>query len=253
MKYFSLFLKNIFSGIWYPVINSLFPNYCRVCDDILWGGRLAFCEDCLSEIPRISEQRHCKVCGSLYFVDENTLCQHCGSGFHETVYFKKNISRFSYMGPIQKLILQGKFHGRLSCWTFLGKEMLNDLLEQDWDADMLVTAVPVSRKRMAERGFNQSDIMGRIIARGLALPYKANCLKKIRNTVRQASLNHIDRINNPVGSYQVTNNKAVRGKGILLVDDVFTTGSTVNECSRVLMEAGAKVIYTVTAARRDLG
>ncbi|MDH5682353.1 MAG: ComF family protein [Spirochaetota bacterium] len=253
MKYFSIFFKNILSVFWYPVLNSFFPNYCRVCEELLWGEHLGFCEDCLSEIPLICEQRHCKVCGSLYFVDEKELCQHCGSGFHETIYFKKNISRFSYMGPIQKLILQGKFHSRRIVWTFLGKEMLSDLQDMNWDPEMLVTPVPVSKQRLAERGFNQSDIMGRIIARGLGLSYKAKCLKKIKNTARQASLNHIDRITNPVGSFIIKDIKAVNGKPVLLVDDVFTTGSTVNECSRVLLQAGAKEIYTVTAARRDIG
>ncbi len=112
-----------------------------------------------------------------------------------------------------------------------------------------VVPVPLHKKRLLERGFNQAALMARSIARALEVPLELRCLVKVRSTSPQVGLKRSERIANVKGAFAVTQKARVSGKRLLLVDDVYTTGATLSEASRCLLGAGAKEVHVITFAR----
>jgi ComF family protein len=114
--------------------------------------------------------------------------------------------------------------------------------------DFLVS-VPLTKKKLKRRGFNQSEEIAREISNYLNIPLITNCLIKTRETFPQVELSEKERAENPKGAYIVKDKEKIRGKRVLLIDDVYTTGSTMEECSRILREAGTKEVWGVVIAR----
>jgi len=112
----------------------------------------------------------------------------------------------------------------------------------------IVTFVPLYNNRLRERGFNQSKVLAAGISRELEIPVM-DCLDKIKNTKHQSELDRSDRLSNLTGAFRVRDPQDITGKIILLIDDVMTTGSTLNECARVLLDDGAKEVRCFTLAR----
>jgi ComF family protein len=114
-----------------------------------------------------------------------------------------------------------------------------------------ITPVPIHRKRLLQRSYNQSALIAKFMANELALTFEPTLLKRDKNSPPQASLNRKDRVTNVKGCFAVTPKYAtlVEGKSILLIDDVITTGSTVEECTKQLKRAGAKHVYVSTLAK----
>ena len=104
----------------------------------------------------------------------------------------------------------------------------------------IIIVVPVSNKRKKERGYNQSKLLAKEIAQIINVPVSDNIIKKVKDTVPQSTLNKEQRLENAKNVYRVTNIKKVLNRNILILDDIYTTGSTVNECARVLIEQGIK-------------
>lgn len=124
------------------------------------------------------------------------------------------------------------------------KELCNILNEYE-----IITSVPVSKKRKKERGYNQSELISKEICRKLNIEYAKDILYKTKNTIAQSKLNKEQREENAKGVYEIKNLKKITGKKILLIDDIYTTGSTVNECSKILRQANPKKIGIFTIAK----
>jgi len=116
-------------------------------------------------------------------------------------------------------------------------------------SSLMIMAVPLHPKRLREREFNQSILLAREISKALKLPLILNNLQRIRWTRPQIELKGKERLMNVKGAFTLRDPKEVKGKSILLIDDVYTTGATVQECSKVLKKAGAEKIYVLTLAR----
>ena len=115
----------------------------------------------------------------------------------------------------------------------------------------MVSCIPLSRKRMHDRGYNQAELLAKEISKKVGVEYLPT-LKKIRHNTAQSTIKDSkQRAANVIGAYRVVDAEKVKGKYILLVDDVVTTGSTVSECARILKKSGAKAVYCVTLARRE--
>jgi ComF family protein len=109
--------------------------------------------------------------------------------------------------------------------------------------------VPLHPRRIRERGFNQARVLGEELGRIKGIPIEASVLKKVRNSPPQTSLTQEERMGNVRGAYDIVHKEKIRGKIVLLVDDVFTTGSTIQECAIVLKKAGAQEVRAVTVAQ----
>ena len=154
-----------------------------------------------------------------------------------------------YEGTIREAIHQLKYEGK----AFLAKSLVG-LLDKGYpfieyaSYDLLVP-VPLHRKRLRERGFNQALLLGRAFERRIGVSCTGFALKKTRWSEPQIHLSPKEREGNVKGSFAVVDPEEVRGKRVLLLDDVMTTGSTVNECARELLKAGAEEVDVFTLAR----
>ncbi len=151
---------------------------------------------------------------------------------------------------IRKTILNYKFNDK----PYIYKTIVNFLLKNEKLFEILksydtIIPVPISTKRYKERGYNQSYLIAKEIAKKLQMQCNNNSLVKTKNIIEQSKLNKEDRQENIQGAYKLHNKKTLQNKKILLIDDIYTTGSTVKECSKVLMQAKPEKIGVFTIAK----
>lgn len=191
----------------------------------------------------------CGVCGK---INEKSLCNKCKIRLIEefsfkiedytrdtTKYFVKHYYFFRYKNLIRNQILELKFHDKpyiSKTITYFLKNVQKSF-EKLKNYDIIII-VPISRERKKERGYNQSELISKEISLMLNIPIMKNILYKNKNTVPQSTLNKEQREQNAKGVYNVKNCYKIQNKKILLIDDIYTTGSTVNECAKVLVQNG---------------
>jgi ComF family protein len=124
--------------------------------------------------------------------------------------------------------------------------MADAVKKMNWPIDVIVP-VPLHKIRLDERGYNQSELLARELSYRLNI-FMSKALRRVRNTTTQTALHKEERIENVKGAFKVTYKDTIVGKNVLLVDDVLTTGATLDECAKVLKENGAKDVYVATIA-----
>jgi ComF family protein len=170
----------------------------------------------------------------------------CGACLHDPPSFDATVTLADYTTPIDGLILALKFGHRLHLAPVLGA-LLAERARPLASLRLVLVPVPLAFERLAERGFNQSFEIGRAIARTIGVPFDAGALTRVRHAPAQASLPLDERKRNIRGAFVVRRN--VRGLRIAVVDDVMTTGSTLEEIARVLKKAGAEHVTNLVVAR----
>jgi ComF family protein len=176
--------------------------------------------------------------------------RHCESCLRSPPAYSESRALFVYEGALLEAVHRFKYGGKAHLAKQFGPllaEFAGKWLPKDLEA--LVMPVPLYPRRLRQRGFNQSLLLARYVDKlpGLSLDYLS--LRRIRDTVPQVSLGRTERRKNVVQAFGVTDEAAVKGRNVLLVDDVSTTGSTLNACSSALMKAGADKIYCLLLAR----
>lgn len=223
---------------------------CLVCDnkrqDILAHG---VCRMCEASLPFIEPPR-CPKCGKMMLADD-TLCSDCARADHA---FYRGISVFEFGTEVKDLIYRYKYRGEKYLSTPMIHWMTGGLESIGWDFDVIVP-VPLHPIREKQRGFNQSRLLAKGISENIGVPLMDKSLIRIKNTPQQARLSGHERRKNLMGAFQVKELKNGPGgpdifeeKTVLLVDDVYTTGSTADQCARVLLGSGAKRVYIITLA-----
>jgi ComF family protein len=164
-------------------------------------------------------------------------------------YFQTARALGSYEGSLQKMIHRWKYEGKTSLTEPLGEWMVSGL-SRYWDLPRfdLLLPVPLHPRRLRERGFNQVLLLARHLSRRTGIPYRKRLLQKNEATTPQVDLSGSNREKAVKNAFCLDGNETVKGKSILLLDDVYTTGATVNECARVLMEAEARRVDVLTLA-----
>jgi ComF family protein len=153
----------------------------------------------------------------------------------------------SYTGPLRQAIQRLKYHRDIAMGEILARPLVVFLESLKWPID-LVVPVPASLARLKERGYNQVSLLARPIGLGVKRPYRSKALSKMRETRSQVGLTAAERRLN-VKDVFLADARIVKGRTILVVDDVTTTGSTMEECSKALVRAGAQQVYGLTLAR----
>lgn len=228
------------------LVDLVFPPKCAFCGEGIEAG--VFCEKCLGLIDLIGEP-FCPVCGLPYLAGggENHLCGECIQAGYSS--FSQARSLAVYRGPVLELVHRFKYGGKMFSGKALGTAMAERAGEYfDMPRFDMVVPVPLHRDRLRQRGFNQSLVLAREIAGKFGTPVDFEALKRIRDTEPQVSLDGKQRRGNVKGAFAAAG-ASVKGKRLMLVDDVFTTGSTVRECARVLVQQGALEVAVYTAAR----
>jgi ComF family protein len=205
--------------------------------------RCGICEECYKTLPFIGG-KVCSICGTGN-PNHSNVCIECkGREFS----FKRNISICDYDGELRTKIVsfkqEGNKHiGRAFAWLVADK-----IAEMGIDVDYIIP-MPISIERFKERGFNQTEVLCELLDKELV---RTDILVRVKNTPHQTGLSRENRETNLKAAFQVVDKKVVKGKKVLLIDDIYTTGSTLNESAETLMQAGAKEVYALTLARSPI-
>jgi ComF family protein len=218
-------------------LDWVYPPRCGGCGSI--GSR--FCDHCLQE-TQIIQPPVCLICGQS--LKNGGTCRNCRQTPPGFVAMR---SWALFSGPLRKALHRLKYKRDVALGDTLAQPLIRLLALTGWTIDF-VTAVPSGVARRAERGYNQAALLARPIALSQGMPLKLEALCKSRETRSQVGLNALERLRNVENAFQANSGYA-RGKRILLVDDVATSGATVMACARVLTQAGAQQVFVLTLAR----
>ena len=212
-------------------IDFLYPPACIICGK---SANYYICDKCNIRIKQYEEY---------YYLpreeDNNYPIRH----YDELIYILR------YEKIIRKIMINYKFYSKPYISYFFAYKIMNNkyLCEKIKEYDYIVP-VPMSENKEKSRGYNQTKLITSIISKKLKIK-ESNNLKKVNNTLTQGKLNRLERINNIEGIYYIENNLEFIGKRIVLLDDIYTTGSTIEECARVISKSGAKEIFVIILAR----
>lgn len=233
-------------GKWVEFFESMvFPSGCKclACGcELASFGKYQLCPKCLKSLPYITG-KVCNKCGE-QISHMGKYCKYC-KGTHKE--FEKNTSIFLYDGIIKQMIRNLKYDNALYLVPTLSNFMANAVVQLNYDIDYVVP-VPLSATGMRKRGFNQSKELCNAMEKDLHMCVRTDILIKSKETINQASLNRVDRLGNLKDAFVCPLPNEVKGRNILLVDDVYTTGTTANECAKALTKAKANIVYVLTLA-----
>ena len=201
----------------------------------------------------------CGICGKL---DPKSLCNKCKIKLQKNAickiedykntssYFDEHIYLFQYNGEIRDAILKYKFDEKSYIYrTFLEFIKNNENICAQIKKYDIIIPVPISKKRLNSRGYNQSSLIAKNLAQELNIEYSKKILIKIKDNKPQSEMKQDTRKSNVSGVYKVVNEQRINNKKVLIVDDIFTTGSTVDECAKVLKDNNAESIGVFTLAK----
>ena len=224
------------------MLDTLFPKEksCFLC-----GGKTnrAACELCIAHI-RFLEEGRCLKCGK--GIEDSYRENYCPDCCGKSHFFDRGYSCFEYSGVGKKLIYSYKYEGNLSIGDLLSDFMLEAIKKEALAFDVIVP-VPIHENKLMQRGFNQAAHIAQKISEKTGKPM-LEVLDRKKETISQYNLSKFDRIQNIVDAFLYNFMYNVDNKRILLIDDIFTTGSTANECSKVLKQHGAQAVNVLTAA-----
>jgi len=239
------------------LITFLFPARCRCCGGELGIWRIKYiCPDCWAKIRPIRDPV-CYICGYPLSLDPilrstpmEPLCRDC---IQTRPSFTKARSAVLYQDAVETAIHLLKFEGKLVMARPLAQLLIEHAPLDEFNDAQMVIPMPLSKKRLAERGFNQVEPLARAVAERMGLEYRDDILIKIRHTPPQSQFQGREkRKRNVIGAFQVKDESSISGLNLLLVDDVLTTGATASEAAKVLLEAGAASVYVLTLARAGI-
>lgn len=221
-----------------------FPNVCPICGEVIHPGE-KICEECIDKVKIIKEPK-CQKCGKQLCTDEKLLCQDCNEIKH---IFDKGVCIFEYTEEFRQSIYRFKYDNK-RCYSdlfgYVGEKRYNKLLRK-WKIEKILP-VPMYSKKQQRRGYNQAEVFGQALSEYTGIEMDAKCLIRVRDTKPQKGLNKEERHQNLQNAFGVDKERLNGIKSVLLVDDIYTTGSTVDGCARVLKSAGVEKVYCMCVA-----
>lgn len=234
-------LSLVYRNIVDRFMDVICPDTCPMCDKILPRGK-RICTVCEGKLVYIFEPK-CKKCGKELEDDTKEYCLDCSLKKH---YFKTGIAAFKYDKMVSKSIYKFKYHNRRSYAKFYG-EAIGRVYGRDilgWNCDVIIP-VPIHNKRRIRRGYNQAELIAKELGIRLNVFVDDKYLFRTSNTRPMKELDKTARKKNVERAFKIYKN-VVKYKKIILVDDIYTTGSTIDACAKVLLEAGATEVYFVS-------
>ena len=220
------------------LIGVLFPPHCPLCDELIPAGETA-CAACRKKVLYIKEPL-CKKCGKPLENPRQEYCTDCGRKKHQ---FDQGKAVFVYQGQIRQSMYRFKYNNKREYAGFYASEAMK--LYERWIEDRgidVIVPVPMYRPKQKGRGYNQAETFAAALAGECGLPVDAGLVRRRRNTTPQKELNDLERKKNLENAFDVTKEN-LDYKNVLVVDDIYTTGSTVDAVAKVLKEAGAEKVY----------
>lgn len=231
-------------------LHVIFPSTCANCKTRLWDDPIPFvCRACWETVIPISGPC-CPHCGGPFTSPvalQYSPSHECGACRNKPPAFTQTWSLFPYQSPLKEAIILFKYRGKRS----LTKPFLQAIipaLPTLPTIDVLMP-VPLHPQRLREREYNQSLLLAHGLSQHLQIPLVLSCLLRIKATVPQTSLSRKERLTNLHRVFAIDDATRIKDKRILLIDDVFTTGTTLHECAKALRKAGSGPVYGLTLAR----
>lgn len=232
------------------ILDLAFPPACYICNASC-SGIYGLCNECLSKV-RLNPPPYCSKCGKHLTNrsrDKSNLCIECTQ---RTVFIEKAWSSCIYEGVIRECIHLFKYKSHIGLKD-LFKEIIIEFIKQNEILASIdaIVPVPIYHVKRRERGYNHAEVLAKIIAKNFKRPIITKSLRKIVWTRSQSELDKKGRTENVKDTFIVVDKDIVKGKNILLVDDIYTTGATLNECAKVLKKVGSVYIFSFTLARGE--
>jgi ComF family protein len=228
------------AGAWF--CDLLYPPRCPICDELLPPGEQKICPSCEKKLPWV-EQPYCMKCGKMLTDPRREYCPDCMRYPHS---YDRGIAAFCYTGPMRLSVGRMKFANRREYLDFYAEAMVSRgaYWIRRWQPDAIVP-VPMHWKKKNRRGYNQAELLAVKIGRLTGIPVQRKLVRKCRDTRNQKYLSAQERRKNLSGAFAVR--RWPEGlECVLLVDDVYTTGSTMDAMADILRKCGVKYIYFLT-------
>jgi competence protein ComFC len=227
--------------VFWSILDWLYPPHCAGC-----GNRGShWCDSCQEE-AEIVNPPICPICGEMK--THAGICSRCREN---PPCFTSLRSWAIFRGPVRQAIHRLKYKKDVALGELLSRPLIQYLQCQDWEID-LVIPVPLGVARLAERGYNQSDLIAKPIALFFGIEFMPKAIRRRRETRSQVDLSAEERKVNVAGAFHARQ-EFVSGRNVLIIDDVTTTGSTLDACAFAFKEAGVKEVYGLTVARSGWG
>lgn len=230
----------------YRALDWIYPRRCPVCDGILEKQEPYICRTCAGKLKPIREPR-CRTCGRGLRSMTEEYCADCGRRQHA---YDRGFAVYPYHGKIRESLMRFKYSGRQeyanfyaqAIWSY-GEDIIRHMRPE------LLIPVPVHRKKLRMRGYNQAQVLGRRLSEKSGIPMLTDLVIRTRNTLPQKELDRQQRKRNLQNAFALKKpDRMFPWKRVLLVDDIYTTGSTVDALAVLLKEAGAEHVFFVAAA-----
>ncbi len=221
-------------------VHQFIPQYCIGCKTPISLSMHGICEQCLDQIEY--SRSNCPICSS--FINGESDCSVCTE---REFYIDKHISITEYSGIIKKMLHAVKFDNNRHVIKQINKLICQTLKAANIIFDF-ITEVPIEKQNKWQRGYNQSGLMAKAAAKAVNMPF-VKTLKINKSSKNQKELNYSDRFIAIIDKYNCIATHLIQDKAILIIDDVFTTGATLNECARVLKKDGASPVFSISLAR----
>jgi len=221
----------------------LYPSFtkCIICnEEIFIDNDFCICPSCMTNLPHILDH-YCEVCGRKV-VGESRVCEHC-----KTTKFNFKLARslFYYTANIRKVIYHLKYDNAKYLATNLSKLLYSFYKTNENFNDVdIITCVPIHKNRLKKRGYNQSELLLESFLETNKVHTKI--IQKVKDTGSQTEKTYLERLNGLEDAFKVIDKSLVKNKNILLIDDIFTTGATMNSISKELLKSGAKSVKCLT-------
>ena len=217
----------------------LFPPVCPLCEEILPDGKTRICASCRPKATYLTEPL-CLRCGKEIADEEKEYCTDCEK---KPKSFVRGFPAMSYREPIRRSIVKFKYQNKSSYADCFATEIIRAHGRDIKDvAPEVLIPVPVHKRKLEKRGYNQAEVLANSLGAYLDIPVDAGIIRRVVNTTPQKSLNDEERQKNLEKAF-ISDKKQVQYKKVMLVDDIYTTGATIEACTKILKNAGAKEVY----------
>lgn len=236
--------RELYQGL----LDFFFPPLCLSCDERLLPDEEYYCGVCYGDFEYVPRPI-CSICGAPLGnrVIEKVVCPDCPP---RPIHFDRARAPLLYTGPVVPGVIAMKFNHRLEMAEYFARILFyylkTEMKEEVFDG---IVPVPLHPRRYLKRGYNQSEEMGMMLSQRMGIPLWPELMHRIRNTPPQTRLEHSQRKKNVTGAFEVVYPDPIKERHILLLDDVYTTGSTLNACASVLKAVGARKVTALTLCR----
>ena len=237
-------VKNVMEYVVKNVENMIYPPACPICGKtrvISKGERLDICPWCRDTITYVEEPT-CVKCGKV-LDDDREYCADCMKTEHV---YDQAVSLYEYSDGIKQSIYRFKYHNKQEYADIYAKEIAQrcGIVINAWNPDVMIP-VPIHASKLKKRGYNQAELIANSLSEIMGIPVDNDCIVRVKKTIPMKELNNIERIKNLQNAFQINHN-GIRYSKVLIVDDIYTTGATIDACAKCLKECGVDKVYAVS-------